>query len=340
MSVTNSDTIICAVCQYVNQASSEKCAKCGTLLLPVTTVKILADDVKIDSDELTPSIKPKQGHLTVYLPSHNHSLNVKLKDEVVFGRGTGVEKPPDIDLTAFYGVQAGVSRRHALVKFAGETANIEDLGSSNGTWLNEIRLESGQTRPLRSGDIIRLGNFLMFVYFTFSQKTEQSLILRDKSNKLEDGLSETYLMNHIMPFISNLQSLKKMINAILKHENASPILVRKIEFDERMNLVRLSLMDTDDVIQLLRDKIVTSKDQSKDIPTSDEKGVSVVASPPTVPLADEVQNDSKIDIAESVSQFLAKIAGDLSEEQLTQYQEQFETQIQKLLNNQLEIIRL
>jgi pSer/pThr/pTyr-binding forkhead associated (FHA) protein len=322
----------------MNKADADKCVKCGTFLLPVTTIKV-SDDVKIDSDELTPSIKPKLGYLTVYLPSHNHSMHTKLKSEIVFGRGTGIDQPPDIDLTAYYGVQAGVSRRHALVKFTADTANLEDLGSSNGTWLNEVRLESGQNRTLRSGDIIRLGNFLMFVYFTFSQKTEQTLVLRDRSNSLENGLTESYLTDNLLSFISGLQSLKDTINTVLKRKDALPILVRKIEFDERTNLVRLTVMETDDVIQLLRDKVVTSK-ESPNGPTSDEKAILLATSQPTIPLSPKATNAPKPDISDSVSQLLAKIAGDLSEDQLTQYQMQFEDQIQKLLANRLEILRL
>ena len=338
MTLTNTGAQICAVCHYTNKAGVDKCVKCGTLLLPVTTVNI-SHDIKLDSDELTPSIKPKLGYLTAYLPSHNHSMHVKLKPEIVFGRGTGIELPPDIDLTAYYGVQAGVSRRHALIRFTIDSAVIEDLGSSNGTWLNEVRLESRQKRPLRSGDIIRLGNFLMFVYFTFSTKTEQTLILRDKSNSLENGLTETYLSENLLSFISSLQMLKKTINVLLKRNDASPILVRKIEFDERTNLLRLNLMETEDVIQLLRDKVVTSN-ESDDGPTSDEKEIALALSQPSGTLPLDSTGTPKLNISDSVSHLLAKIAGDLSEDQLTRYQEQLESQIQKILANRLEIIRL
>jgi len=339
MAVANSDTKICAVCHHTNRSDADKCVKCGTLLLPVTTIKI-SDDVKLDSDELTPSIKPKLGYLTVYLPSHNHSLNVKMKDEIILGRGTGAEKPPDIDLTAYYGVQAGVSRRHATVRFSTDTAIIQDLGSSNGTWLNEVRLESGQKRNLRSGDIIRLGNFLMFLYFTFSQKTEQSLILRDKSNAVENGLTEAYLTENLVTFISSLQAIKQTINVVLKRTDASPIVVRKFEFDDRTNFVRLTLMETDDVVQLLRDKILASKAKPSDAPSSDEKGIMVAMASASGSSAPKGEETSKQDISESVSLFLAKIAGDLPEDQLAYYQQQFENQIQKLLTNRLEIIRL
>jgi DNA-binding winged helix-turn-helix (wHTH) protein len=50
---------------------------------------------------------------------------------------------------------ATVSRRHARIVIAGESARLEDLGSKNGTYLNAARVEAPS--PLRSGDQIRVG---------------------------------------------------------------------------------------------------------------------------------------------------------------------------------------
>lgn len=49
-----------------------------------------------------------------------------------------------------------VSRRHAIIRRDGDNVVLEDLGSSNGTWLNDVRV----VRPaaLEPGDLIRLGN--------------------------------------------------------------------------------------------------------------------------------------------------------------------------------------
>ena len=50
---------------------------------------------------------------------------------------------------------AGVSRRHARIRVDGERATIEDLGSKNGTWLNDERISEPMT--LRDGDRLQLG---------------------------------------------------------------------------------------------------------------------------------------------------------------------------------------
>jgi hypothetical protein len=50
-----------------------------------------------------------------------------------------------------------VSRRHAVLVHGRDASWLEDAGSANGTSLNGEQLLSGQRRPLRSGDLIRIG---------------------------------------------------------------------------------------------------------------------------------------------------------------------------------------
>jgi pSer/pThr/pTyr-binding forkhead associated (FHA) protein len=53
----------------------------------------------------------------------------------------------------------GVSRRHARIVVTGSDVTLEDLGSKNGTFLREQRLEA--PAALRDGDTFRLGRLLL-----------------------------------------------------------------------------------------------------------------------------------------------------------------------------------
>ncbi len=64
---------------------------------------------------------------------------------------------PDLDTTAYGGVEAGVSRAHALIHARHEGFFIEDLGSTNETLLNYFRLLPKQLYPLKDGDQLRFG---------------------------------------------------------------------------------------------------------------------------------------------------------------------------------------
>src|SRR5438552_2718001 len=80
------------------------------------------------------------------------------KDSNLLGRTDPLSNIfPEVDLSRF-DPQTKVSRRHARIWREGETFLVEDLGSVNGTVVNDvIRLEPRQPRPLDSGDRIRLG---------------------------------------------------------------------------------------------------------------------------------------------------------------------------------------
>jgi len=71
---------------------------------------------------------------------------------------------PDIDLDQD-DPEAKVSRRHAKIQFLNNQYMIEDLGSTNGTFVNRgPRLAPGAKQPLKNGDEIIVGKtFLKFV---------------------------------------------------------------------------------------------------------------------------------------------------------------------------------
>jgi pSer/pThr/pTyr-binding forkhead associated (FHA) protein len=57
----------------------------------------------------------------------------------------------DVDLT-----DPDVSRRHAVVRALDDGLAVEDLGSTNGTFVNDTRIEG--VAPLQPGDRVRFGN--------------------------------------------------------------------------------------------------------------------------------------------------------------------------------------
>ena len=64
--------------------------------------------------------------------------------------------PPDIDVSGFSNSEV-VSRIHADIRVEGDAHYIEDVGSSNGTYINNLPLLPGNRHRLRPGDRISLG---------------------------------------------------------------------------------------------------------------------------------------------------------------------------------------
>ena len=80
-------------------------------------------------------------------PGHEPGMIYDLDADMVLGRGEQAE----IRLEDPF-----ASARHARVYEQGNIVVIEDLGSTNGTYLNEELLETA--RPLHPGDRVRIGD--------------------------------------------------------------------------------------------------------------------------------------------------------------------------------------
>jgi FHA domain len=80
-------------------------------------------------------------------PGHEPGMIYDLDGDLVMGRG---------DHAAIRLEDPFASARHARIYEQGSSVIVEDLGSTNGTYLNEELLET--PRPLHPGDRVRIGD--------------------------------------------------------------------------------------------------------------------------------------------------------------------------------------
>jgi len=66
---------------------------------------------------------------------------------------------PNIDLTTLDAAHA-ISRKHAEVVLKDGAVSVRDVGSTNGTFVNDERLQSGQDHALRDGDSVSFAGIL------------------------------------------------------------------------------------------------------------------------------------------------------------------------------------
>ncbi len=83
---------------------------------------------------------------------------VNIDSLIVDRRGLRVGRTRDNMLTLEH---REISRQHVRILWHDDKYFVEDLNSSNGTWLNDERLPAREERELRPGDVIRMGPFLM-----------------------------------------------------------------------------------------------------------------------------------------------------------------------------------
>jgi hypothetical protein len=164
----------CPNCKHWNEAGARFCEECG---FELTAVSADAEAVmSIQPDNAAPAAIPSSPHevpppppQTLVAPDASAAPTTpytgarlildatgsifKLGDAAVIGRE---DATLHID---FDGYPDGkyVSHRHAQIVKMNDKYFIEDLGSSNHTYVNGIKLAEGQSEPLDNGDKIRFG---------------------------------------------------------------------------------------------------------------------------------------------------------------------------------------
>lgn len=86
---------------------------------------------------------------------------------VTIGRGPGVDLAFDDDT---------MSREHAAIEFASDELRLRDLGSTNGTVLNDSRVTVGS---LKHGDRFKVGSHEFQLVLQDRERTPQTYVLPD-----------------------------------------------------------------------------------------------------------------------------------------------------------------
>ena len=162
-------TKTCLECGQINPLAAKQCSNCGADLQVDTTISISSDALQLQRPEVNIDADLDQDTLYFYVAGVKQSdaLTHRGKSTAVLGRRSDDTAGYEglIDLNKFQGYTLGVSRRHAQINYTDAGYTIEDLNSSNGTWLNGNKLEPNQPHALRRGDHIQLGELMMFVYY-------------------------------------------------------------------------------------------------------------------------------------------------------------------------------
>ncbi|MEO1442002.1 MAG: response regulator [Chloroflexota bacterium] len=93
-----------------------------------------------------------------------HLVQVQVREQMIIGRGNGAGAP-DVDFGPYVKDEHGLSRRHAILLARKKFLTIRDMGSTNGTYINGLRLPVDQDVPLEHGDVVTFGKLetrLMF----------------------------------------------------------------------------------------------------------------------------------------------------------------------------------
>lgn len=178
---------VCPVCQERNEPEAVLCRHCGAALedslmgpgISTQTTNMPASIPGSGDWEIGETVVPDHG-LVVYMEGEAKPVYMDSSEEFIMGRRAGGTSQPLIadgllDLAPNGGYSRGVSRRHVAIKRTEQGYQILDLGSVNGTWLNNERLTPHKLYPLASGSHLRLGSMRFYVLYRSPAESKQAL---------------------------------------------------------------------------------------------------------------------------------------------------------------------
>lgn len=161
----------CGTCGAANGPGEMYCEDCGAALadspspagLPTPTIGDVPPPITTAPPTPAVPTTPAQavaaavaGKPRLESPGNGQTF-LLAKDENAVGRRSPVDGIfPEVDLTEA-DQDSYISRRHGKITMGEQGPVYEDLGSSNGSFHNGVRLQQGVQAVLREGDRLRLG---------------------------------------------------------------------------------------------------------------------------------------------------------------------------------------
>ncbi len=157
--------VICSRCNHREILGALFCSECGMQLDPSAgsqtesfNIPAEIDDKQVCSED---AVLAHDSRLTLYLSAHDATIQLDTPKEYSIGRvSEGQKVLPDVDLAPFDGFNNGVSRLHASILIDDKSIEVKDLGSSNGSILNEQKLIPHVPYVLSDGDVLIFGKLV------------------------------------------------------------------------------------------------------------------------------------------------------------------------------------
>ncbi len=254
---------ICAACGHPNDPAASSCANCGssfggfdekTMVTPpglaaIEVLEPLIQPPALGVSEVMFLVGGQKEPITIAVPPGQNFL--------LLGRRSERGEPPDLDLAKCGPASGTVSRRHAMIWLLNQKPTLEDLGSTNGTWVNETQLDVRQPVPLKTGDLLRLGQLFMFVYFSTGPNVVDVVELAQQGEFFGWPLTPQVLTYYIGSYLQALEDIQTIVNEIL----TQPVVEIVVSDINVRGTIQFSLRGASGAIRLVSEKVVPWRKQ-------------------------------------------------------------------------------
>ena len=165
----------CPECKRPLQPGEMICSVCGTSWMKnMKTMSVIPEHQRIEPDFENQDHEFVTSQTLVILKIGDQEILLPEGERIVIGRKSEIGLQPDVDLNPYNGEAQGVSRRHIEIRHRGPAVLVSDLGSSNGTWINGLRVMPTSRRLLHDGDELQLAHMKMKVQFKNKEQEKPS----------------------------------------------------------------------------------------------------------------------------------------------------------------------
>jgi hypothetical protein len=177
--MSTDDGKFCPACKMRNDTNAVTCNFCGvpfeiTSTGPITTttkMPTVSLRTTVENDGLLDQYVreiPSDG-MAIYRANFMYPFAVRQDKDFIIGRKADGAPDNLMDLAPLEGYIMGVSKQHVRIQGIENGYQITDLGSTNGTWVNDVRLVANQPAVLPNAARVRLGR--MELYFIYRLKS-------------------------------------------------------------------------------------------------------------------------------------------------------------------------
>jgi hypothetical protein len=158
----------CTHCGEISTLGDRLCATCRRLIsYSGNTSRLnIPDEMPVQTNRAFGNVFVGM-HRPIIFEIGGKQFTLPVEENLVIGRVSYLpgDAQPDVSLNPYEAEEKGVSRQHIRITRKHDLIYVADAGSTNGSFLNGMRLNCNSERVLRNGDELRLGHLKIRVSF-------------------------------------------------------------------------------------------------------------------------------------------------------------------------------